>query len=150
MSLRTVKLGLVAFVFAGCASTDVLSRIEGQYSTPSECTTLNSRGEHGPCGSDVRDTLRITRISPQSASFELASVQINAHQCEAEGVAELRGDSLIYIDPHASEPGQGLRIQITATELKLSYLKPITGRQPFCGTRAYIDRVSFPLSSRSK
>src|SRR5262245_48326910 len=132
------------------AAADLLQRIEGTYEIPSQCTTVSSKGDES-CGPNIRDRLRITRVSDRAASFDLYSVQINGHQCEVSGVAELQGDSLVYLDPEAREPGQGLRIKLTSSALVLSYLKPLTGpgAPPFCGTRASVNRLSFPLRAKA-
>jgi hypothetical protein len=148
------QLALVLFVVAALPSRafsdDLLGRIEGTYEVPSECTTINSKGEHESCGSHVMDRLRIQRLSERTAKFDLYSVQINGHQCEASGIADLKGESLIYLDPDSQDqnPGQGLRIQITSSALVLDYLRPVSMRPPFCGMRAYASRLRFPLSAK--
>lgn len=150
--MRQLALALlvVAAMPSQALSDDLLRRIEGTYEVPSECTTISATGQHEPCGSHVVDRLSIRRLSEKAAEFNLYSVQINGHQCEASGIAELKGDSLTYLDPDSQnqDPGQGLRIQITSLALVLDYLKPVRMRPPFCGTRAYVSRLRFPLSAK--
>jgi hypothetical protein len=152
MRRLVLALLVLAALPSRALSDDVLRRIEGRYEMPSECTTLNAKGEHEPCGSHVVDRLTIRRLSEKTAEFDLYSVQINGHQCEVSGVAELKGDSLTYRDPDSEkeDSGQGLRIQITSSALVLSYLKPVRMSPPFCGTRAYVSRLRFPFSAKTQ
>ena len=149
--MRQLALALlvVAAMPSQALSDDLLRRIEGTYEIPSECTTINTTG-HEPCGSHVKDRLSIRRLSERTAEFDLYSVQINGHQCNVSGIAQLKGDSLTYVDPESQnqDPGQGLRIQITSLALVLDYLKPVRIRPPFCGMRAYVSRLRFPLSAK--
>jgi len=151
MSPFATLASLALWAANALAVEDLLQQIDGTYETPSQCTTVTSEG-HEPCSPKLRDRLRITRVDERTASFELYSVQINGHQCEIDGVAELQDDSLIYLDPDTKDPGQGLRIKITSSALVLSYLKPLTGpgQPPFCGMRARVDRLSFPRRARTE
>ena len=136
----------------GAIADDVLRRIEGTYEMPSECTVINEKGLHERCGPGTRDRLSIRKLSEKTAQVALYSVQINGHQCEISAIAELVGDSLVYLEPRIQEeqPGQGLRIEITKTALVLGYLKPLTHGDPFCGTRAYVSRLKFAQSTKLK
>jgi hypothetical protein len=131
------------------ASENSLRQISGRYEVPSQCSVVGPNG-YEPCGPDNHDYLELNWISDRSASFELFSVQVNAHQCAVSGVAELKGDSLVFVDKYSLDPGQGIRIQLIGETIVLSYLKPVPPRQfpPYCGTRAYLENVKFPTQSR--
>ena len=150
MGARISVLTLLTAVCCTALGDDVLRRIDGTYEMPSECTTLNAKGEHEPCGPEVRDRLTIRRLSDKTAEVELFSVQINGHTCEVSGISQLQGDSLFYLEPNIQKesPGQGLRIRITSSDLVLDTIEPLANRDPFCGTRAYVSRLKFPFSAR--
>jgi hypothetical protein len=139
---------LCVIALPSLAAEDVISRIEGRYESHNEyCSYMEEPGTLVPCDAGPTDSLLIERISATRARFHVYSVQVNGHQCEIEGVADLVGNELIYRDPDTTTPGQGMRIHFTGAEITFSYLKPVTGLG-YCGARAFLERITFPKSSK--
>jgi hypothetical protein len=66
------------------------------------------------------------------------------------GIARLEGDSLVYVDTDSRDPGQGMRIHLGPAEITFSYLKDVSSSlRPYCGARAYLSRITFPVSVRT-
>jgi hypothetical protein len=149
MKRIATSVALVSIAGAVLASGGALKVLGGRYEVQSQCTTLGPNG-YEPCGADTRDYFELSWNSEHLASFEVYSVQTNGHQCAVSGIAELQGDSLVYLDKASPDPGQGIKIQVNGNSITFSYLKPISARQlpPYCGTRAYLERIRFPLESR--
>jgi hypothetical protein len=150
MRSRVLILLLAFGATAGRADDDLLARVAGTYEVPAQCTQMGANGEQEPCGPQVLDRLVIKKLSQLSASFDLYSVQVNGHQCEVSGIARLEGDSLVYIDTDSPDPGQGMRIHLGPAEITFSYLKDVSSSlRPYCGARAYLSRITFPVSVRT-
>jgi hypothetical protein len=148
---RALILLLALGAAVGRADDDLLSRVEGTYEVPAQCTQMGLNGEQEPCGPQISDRLVIRRLSELSASFDLYSTQINGHQCAVSGIAQLDGDSLVYVDTANPDPGQGIRIHLGPSEITFSYLKDVSSSlRPYCGARAYLSRITFPVSARTQ
>ena len=140
--------GWLALVSTASAADNPLKQVAGRYEVQSQCSVLGDNG-YEPCGSEMRDSFVLTWTSDTSASFDLYSVQVNGHQCALSGVAELQGGSLVYVDPKAPGRGQGITIQLVAGEIRFAYLPSEPAHDfRYCGTRASLSRIAFPLASR--
>ena len=148
-SATTVALALALAACAVVGADSPLKALGGRYEVQSRCTTLGPNG-YEPCGADTRDFFELAWKSDHSASFEVYSAQTNGHQCAVSGVAELQGDVLVYLDKSSPDQGQGIKIQVAAGTITFSYLKPVPSHQlpPYCGTRAYLKNIEFPLEAR--
>ena len=149
MKRFATSIALVIVAWAAFASGGPLRELGGRYEVQSQCTTLGPNG-YEPCGPETHDYFELTWTSDHSASFEVYSVQTNGHQCTVSGAAELRGDSLVYLDKASPDQGQGLKIQVNGGSITFAYLKPIPSHQrpPYCGTRAFLENIKFPLEAR--
>jgi len=149
MKRFSTSAALVFVTSAVFASGNPLKELGGRYEVQSQCTTLGPNG-YEPCGADTRDYFQLTWKSDRLASFEVYSVQTNGHQCAISGTAELQGDVLVYLDKSSSDQGQGIKIRVTAGSITFSYLKSIPKHQrpPYCGTRAYLENIKFPLEAK--
>jgi hypothetical protein len=68
------------------------------------------------------------------------------------GIAELKGDKLVYVEKDTTLPqysGQGFTVVLSGKILKIQYLAdPGLGIPPFCGARARLDRLVFPIEKK--
>jgi hypothetical protein len=149
----SMKRTAIAVCFAiasptGSASDGSITRLSGRYEVQSHCSTLGPNG-YEPCVPEVRDSLDLNWTSDTSATFDLYSVQANGHQCAVSGVASLRGDSLVFVDPKSPNQDQGVAIRLVAGVIRISYLTPQPSRDfRYCGTRATLNGIAFPIESR--
>jgi hypothetical protein len=132
------------------AAEDLLSRLEGVYEVHNDhCTEMGEGGKQVVCDPGPTDRLVIKRLSATRAHFHVTSTQVNLHGCEVEGVADLVRGDLVYVALNARTPGQGIRIHLSGTEITFSYLKRVNElTKEFCGTRAYLENIRFPKSSK--
>jgi hypothetical protein len=148
MRSPAICIGFLIACTAVASSGTSLRQVSGRYEVQSKCSTLGANG-YEPCGPEVRDWLVLTWTSSTSASFDVYSVQVNGHQCSLSGEAELKGDSLVFVDPKAPTGDQGITISLVGSTIKFAYLPSEPSHQfRYCGSRATLNRVAFPLEGR--
>lgn len=156
-SSRSARLcaALCALLLPIVAVSDVglVERLQGYYSAPSRICASSGQGSSKGCQMSDTDCMRIRKIDDGHAKFYVYSVQENGAQCEVEGVAESKGDVLLYKDTDAddSEFGKGFTIAITKGKITFKYLSepdPRVHQPPFCGAQASMDRVAFSLQGK--
>jgi hypothetical protein len=152
-SIRTLPALAIGFLPVLAASdTGFLEQLEGYYSAPTKlCSTLEE--DHlAPCDPPDTDCMLIDKVDDRHAKVYVYSVQTNGSQCELEGVAELHGKTLRYIEHDKNLPsfGEGLDITVTDGKITFKYLSDKeAARHAFCGMRGSLDWVEFPLQSRA-
>jgi len=131
----------------------LLGKIEGRYETPAQsCSEMGEDGRQVPCSArGIPDCLLIRRIDDKQAYVEVRSFQINGHGCYAKGLATLRGGGLVHVaTDEEGDKGKGFRIRLANHSLKIEYLEdPGFDFPPFCGARARLDRLIFPLTVKA-
>lgn len=133
------------------AENSFLNEIKGVYKTPARfCSSVGQDGTTEPCVSPPLDCLSIEPINDTQAHVQVYSVQTNGHDCEIDGVANLKGHSLIYtFSPtgYADEKDAGQKASIDFSNKKVTIrylnLRNDRTRMPFCAIRARIDLVKF-------
>ncbi|MSR14540.1 MAG: hypothetical protein EXR86_08255 [Gammaproteobacteria bacterium] len=88
----------------------------------------------------------IEKISDSDARVIVHSYQDNQHVCHADGVAQVIDNSLKYCLDY--EPGTCLLISQVSDKLTLRVIVDGTRYIPFCGSRATLDGLEFPLNSK--
>jgi hypothetical protein len=141
----------LAFGVAGCASPAApggelpagLYRQAATRCTPQVNTTARA------CAPAVQDCVLLGPVQADGQRrVEVFSTQANQHVCMAQGQARPGPQGLALADPQAG-PGQGVALRREGPALVLRHLAPArAGLAPFCGARAALDGLSFPLASR--
>jgi hypothetical protein len=82
---------------APAVSGDLLSTIEGYYTSRGPCWTRNADGSLESCdgGPDGDSCLLIKKIDATHAELRIESFQASGHECGVSGVAELSGGKLV-------------------------------------------------------
>lgn len=136
------------------AKGDPLSELEGYYTSRGHCWAKNGDGSVERCddGADGDSCLQIRRIDPTHAELSIESSQANGHECGVSGVAELRGDKLVYVQGHAGndDDGRGLSVDTSGPELTIKYMDEQEQHftSPFCAINASLELVAFDKKTR--
>jgi hypothetical protein len=136
-------------VFSG--QSDV-GKFAGYYTAPATyCSELDGT-DLKPCDPPVEDWMQIKPIDATHAQIDIYSLQTNGHECSVSGIAELKGDKLVFVEKDATLPqylGQGFTVALNGKTLKIQYLAdPGLGIPPFCGARARLDRLEFSTAKK--
>jgi hypothetical protein len=148
---------LLGFTLSAMATSDtgLLDRIEGYYVSPSKYCSEFDEGKYKPCDPPTVDCLVIKKLDDYHVKFSVSSTQANGSTCAVEGVAELDGNRLKFIQHNKEDTlsfGKGIFIMFDHGQIEFKYQKqPETGTQPpFCGMQARLDRIRFSLSNKEK
>ena len=106
----------------------------------------NATVDGGPYRSE--DILEIVRRSPSLAYFRFHMEFYNGHICAAEGIAEARGQSLVY-DIHRDWEGKVCKLTLRVAPDKIVFSDPDgVCRMSFCGARGVLQGESFARPTR--
>lgn len=123
-----------------------LAKINGNYEEVSPRCIEKSGTVLDKCSTAFRDRMVIEQLSVDNARVIVHSYQENQHQCHADGVAKIIENKLRYCLDY--EPGTCLVVAQEANKLTLSVILEGTAYVPFCGSRANLDGLEFPLASK--
>jgi len=142
-------LGALLLPMVAVSDSGLIERLEGYYATPSRICPQGAKS----CDASDTDCMLIRKEADGHAKFYVYSVQENGSQCEVEGVAESRGDSLFYQDTDADsdDHGKGFSLVVVNGKVTFKYLAepdPKVHKPPFCGSQARMDRVQFSLKDK--
>jgi hypothetical protein len=147
MSKFVLALLILLFPLSAVSQSDVIRRMEGWYIVPSKYCSLLEEGTLKPCDPVPNDTLSIERIDDLHAQIELYSLQTNGHECEVSGVADRVAEKLVYTEKDQLGRGDQFEIAIVGNVIKLKVLTEAgPAHSPFCGARASLDLLEFPLN----
>jgi hypothetical protein len=129
-----------------------LAKFAGYYTAPAAyCSELEGAALK-PCDPPVEDWMQIKPIDDTHAQIDIYSLQTNGHECGVSGIAELKGDKLVFVEKDTTLPqylGQGFTVVLSGKILKIQYLAdPGLGIPPFCGARARLDRLEFRIEKK--
>ena len=144
--LFVLALSFPVETFSGTLS---IAQIAGYYTANSHCTVVEG-GKVEPCDPPFDDWLRIEPVDASHARVQLYSIQTMGAECEVDGVARWDGHALIYKESDRTSPdfGAGFRIEFAKKTIKFrSFPNPSSPAifSPFCGPRASLDFVKFPM-----
>ena len=123
-----------------------LAAVEGSYELPAQrCVMLHDK-RRDACLATVKDRLVIERIDHDNARLIVHSHQENLHECHVDGVAVTVDGRLRHC--LAAEPGTCLMLSRDGEQLKFAVAVEGHAYVPFCGSRATLDGMVFPLSAR--
>ena len=106
----------------------------------------NATVDGGPYRSE--DILEIVRRSRAQAYFRFHMEFYNGHICAAEGIAEARGQSLVY-DIHRDWQGKVCKLTLRVTPGKIVFSDPDgVCQMSFCGARGNLQGESFARAAR--
>ena len=112
-----------------------------------------SNGSRKPCPRSARDCLKIEKVSDTRARVEVHSAQHNGHTCTVNGTASLDGDALVLMDEDSSDnpaDREGVRAMLGGRTVTFDNVNSKGQPAPFCGFRANLENIDFPLSARRK
>jgi hypothetical protein len=129
-----------------------LAKFAGYYTAPAAyCSELEGTALK-PCDPPVEDWMQIKPIDETHAQIDIYSLQTNGHECGVSGIAELKGDKLVFVEKDTTLPqylGQGFAVVLSGRTLKIHYLAdPGLGIPSFCGARARLDRLEFSTEKK--
>lgn len=94
------------------------------------------------------DILEIVKVSPTTAYIRTHLEFFNAHICDLSGIADVRGDQLVY-DRMSGDDDQRCLFTITVSGDKLTFADPDgICRSSTCGARGGYDDEGFPRKER--
>ncbi len=105
------------------------------------------------------DELLIAPYQQGSAYFSVQVEGENHHVCNLNGIAEERGNALVFTQSDPLWPArpcvlsillQGSAIALSTKDSKLPRVEGVGGCKDFCGARADLDGARFNLSTRKK
>ena len=143
---------LAALPIVAFSGQSGVAKFAGYYTAPATyCSELEGTALK-PCDPPVDDWMQIKPIDDTHAQIDIYSLQTNGHECGVSGIAELKGDKLVYVEKDTTLPqylGQGFTVALSGQILKIQYLAdPGLGIPPFCGARARLDRLVFPIERK--
>jgi len=95
-----------------------------------------------------RDCLRIKTLSDGKVAFQVNLIQTNGHLCSMTGVAERRGEEIVFRGTRGDFPeGCELRISVLPERLVLHDAEAHCRRYA-CGVRAALDGMEFIRANR--
>lgn len=153
--LRTLRMlvTIVAFgvALAGPSSSKLIDGLDGYYEVPSANCTVSEGDEQIPCSERSKDCLLISKIDDSHANFTIASTQINLNSCDVEGVAVLEGNKLSYQSQDRDDDfdfGKKFYMLVKGGYITFKYAPGAESgiRAPYCGQRARLDWIKFPLA----
>lgn len=148
MSLTALILlvGATSSDSSGAAIPLDLDRAAGFYEQPATRCAAEQQGSRLRCAGGVTDRLVIEKLGSTQARIVVHSHQLDGHQCHVDGIATLQDGRLRYCLEH--EPGTCLSITEHRNALSLDVTIEGDYYVPFCGSRATLDGLSYPHSSR--
>ncbi len=131
---------------------DLLSSIEGYYESNKLCDIHMGSRAITPCGNNPDTCMTIKRIDKTHAELHIESFQSNGHECAVDGIAELQGDSLVYVqnNQHDGDDGRGFKINTKGETLSIKYIEDSASHtdNAFCAINASMERIVFRRASK--
>jgi hypothetical protein len=153
MSKSTGMLAIFcALPLLAAADHDLLSAVQGYYSAPSACSEREN-DKLVPCTPEIRNCLLIKRVDATHAKISMFRIENNEHSCAIDdAVAVLRGRQILYVDSNSRDINYGAGVSIAIGDKKLiikpAGVEPSGLLQPYCGSGASLDGLSFDRSSK--
>lgn len=129
----------------------LINRIEGVY---------KHRFQNGLVSGETyesEDILEIVKVAEDAAYLRYDLQFYNGHTCNLYGIAEEKGDALVYTDKSSQNPDSAcvLRVSIKNGKLLTEDLSPYDsdrtyGCQSYCGARGGFKDVSFDMKAKRK
>jgi hypothetical protein len=152
------RLVLLVFFLLGsfpAFASDFIDKIEGVYKEMLEHNMYDSRKDAWE-PFKAENILEIVRISPTSAYIRYDLVFENGHTCGLTGIAEQKGNALLYTDIEPVMPGEFCKLQLSIEKKKLE-TKDISTRNKdgfspcsaYCGARGRLEG-SFAMNAKRK
>jgi hypothetical protein len=151
-TLRTlVTIVVCGVTLTGASSSKLIDSLNGYYEVPSADCTVSDGDEQTPCSAQFKDCLLISKIDDSHANFAVASTQINLNSCGVEGVAVLEGNKLSYQSQDRDDDevfGKKFYMFVKGGYITFKYAPGAESgiRAPYCGQRARLDWIKFPLA----
>ena len=123
-----------------------LRAVEGVYELAAQRCVLLHDKQREACDAGIKDRMVIQRIDAHNARVIVHSRQENMHECHVDGVAETVDGRLRLC--LSDEPGTCLTLSHNDDRLKLAVKVEGHAYVPFCGSRATLDGLVFPLAAR--
>ncbi len=123
-----------------------LDRLIGNYEMSSPRCTEEVGGISNKCSGLIKDRLVIERFAQDNVRVIIHSHQESNHQCHMAGVGQIIDKTFRYCLDY--EPGTCLTISEEANKLVVHVTVEGTRYIPFCGSRATLDGLEFPLASK--
>ncbi len=137
---------------AACGAQDLIGSLEGVYKVRG-ISSIVVPGEASEIV-QVEDVLEIVRVDDSHAYFRTRLMFDNGHRCSLWGVAEQRGDELLYrqsADLLPGLPACALKIRRSGDTVMLTDRwedKQATSCSSACGARGSLHDARFPFKSK--
>jgi hypothetical protein len=145
------RLGSVLILFVALASQasagEFLNKIAGVYKTRFQNGTVDG---HKYMSEDI---LEITPYGDSAAYVRYHLEFFNGHVCDVSGIAEERGQELVYdeLQPPRDKDHCRLTMHLSGDELVTEDKSPqdgSSGCRVYCGARGSFDGTKFPFSAK--
>ena len=151
-TLRTlVTIVVFGVSLANASSSKLIDGLDGYYEVPSANCTESNGDDQTSCSEHQKDCLLISKVDDSHADFAVVSTQINLNTCDVAGVAVLEGNKLSYQSQDRDDDndfGKKFYMLVKGGYITFKYAPGTESgiRAPYCGQRARLDWIKFPLA----